>query len=64
MKLQISPQRNPADRNARNSEQLQSANPKDVFMELFELLEEYGPKWYTEEQHNRAMAALRVLQGS
>jgi hypothetical protein len=64
MKLQISPQRNPAERSARDSEELLLANPKDVFIELFELLEDYGPKWYTEEQHNRAVEALRVLQGS
>lgn len=26
--------------------------------ELFELLEEYGPSWYTEEHHKHAVAAL------
>ena len=25
---------------------------------LFELLEEYAPVWYTEEHHNKAVAAL------
>jgi len=33
----------------------------DALMELFELLEEYAPAWYTEEHHNRAVAALRIL---
>jgi hypothetical protein len=42
----------------------QSANPEEVFLELFGLLEEYGPSWYTEEQHNRALAAFRVLYRS
>jgi hypothetical protein len=36
----------------------------EVFLELLKLLEQYAPAWYTEEQHNRAMAALRVLQES
>jgi hypothetical protein len=30
----------------------------EVFRELFSLLEEYAPVWYTEEHHNRAVAAL------
>jgi hypothetical protein len=29
-----------------------------VLEELFSLLEEYGPAWYTEEHHKRAVAAL------
>ena len=29
--------------------------------ELFELLEDYAPTWYTEEHHNRAAAALGEL---
>jgi hypothetical protein len=32
--------------------------PKAVLQELFELLEEYAPMWYTEELHDRAEAAL------
>jgi hypothetical protein len=34
----------------------------DAFMELFELLEEYAPVWYTEKHHLRATAAKLVLQ--
>ena len=34
----------------------------DAFMELFELLEEYTPVWYTEQHHCRAFAATHVLQ--
>lgn len=33
-------------------------NPREVLEELFELLEDYAPTWYTEEHHNRAVAAL------
>ena len=34
----------------------------DTFWELFNVLEQYAPVWYTEEHHNRAVAALRVLE--
>lgn len=33
-------------------------NPEVVLKELFELLEDYAPTWYTEEIHNRAAAVL------
>lgn len=36
----------------------------EALAELYELLEEYGPTWYTEEMHHRAEAALRVLRNS
>jgi hypothetical protein len=36
-----------------------SLNPATVLLELFELLEDYSPVWYTEENHHRAVAALR-----
>ena len=32
---------------------------REVLEELFQLLEDYAPVWYTEEHHNRAVAALR-----
>jgi hypothetical protein len=31
---------------------------REVLEELFQLLEEYAPTWYTEALHNRAVAAL------
>lgn len=34
--------------------------PLTVLKELFQLLEDYAPAWYTEELHNRAVAALRT----
>ena len=35
-------------------------SPVAVLKELFELLEDYGPAWYTEENHDRAVAALML----
>lgn len=31
---------------------------REVLKELFLLLEDYAPTWYTEAHHNRAVAAL------
>lgn len=31
---------------------------RTVLEELFELLEDYAPLWYTEEHHDRILAAL------
>ena len=42
----------------RLSDHRQSPNPKVVLKELLELLEEYGPLWYTEDLHNRINSAL------
>ena len=36
-------------------------NMRLALQELFELLEDYAPSWYTEEHHNRAAAALGQL---
>jgi len=33
---------------------------KEALAELIDLLEAYGPTWYTEEIHNRAVSALRA----
>jgi hypothetical protein len=33
-------------------------NPLVALRELYELLEDYGPMWYTERAHNLARAAL------
>ena len=34
----------------------------EAFLESFELLEEYAPRWYTEDHHQRALTAWRILQ--
>lgn len=38
------------------------AEVAEVYAEMFHLLEEYGPVWYTEELHERAAAGLEILQ--
>jgi hypothetical protein len=37
----------------------EASHTKEVLQEVFELLEEFGPAWYTEELHKRAAAALK-----
>ena len=44
--------------------QAQFASFVEAFQEMFNLLEEYAPTWYTEEHHRRAVAALGALQES
>ncbi len=39
-------------------DEMRPVNPKSVLRDLFELLEEYAPTWYTEELRDRAEAAL------
>jgi len=33
----------------------------EALNELYELLEEYAPSWYSEDQHEKAKAALELL---
>ena len=47
-----------ATNNFANPMQRSRMNPELVLEELFCLLEEYCPTWYTEELHNKAIAAL------
>jgi hypothetical protein len=42
-----------------NHPQPESGNA--VLREVFELLEDYAPTWYTEEHHNRLAAAIGEL---
>jgi hypothetical protein len=42
--------------------QMSKAEATEVFAELFTLLEDYAPTWYSEELHDRAEAALEALQ--
>lgn len=44
--------------------QAQFAFFEEAFREMFNLLEEHAPTWYTEEHHKRAVAALGALQES
>jgi hypothetical protein len=36
----------------------------EAFLESFELLEVCAPVWYTEQHHNRALDAWRILQAN
>ena len=36
------------------------SSTREVLQDVFELLEEFGPQWYTKELHDRAVAALRT----
>jgi len=42
----------------------QCMEPLAVLRELFELLQDYAPIWYTEELHTRAAVALGELEPS
>jgi hypothetical protein len=48
------------DDNSIDSADTELPEPIKVLEELFLLLEEYAPTWYTQRHHNRAMAALRL----
>lgn len=37
-----------------------AASSNELLRELFLLLEEYAPSWYSEELHDRAVAALQA----
>ena len=37
---------------------------REALIELLDLLEEYGPIWYTEAHRDRALAAIRALEKS
>jgi hypothetical protein len=41
-----------------NDNRLKPITPVAVLQELFELLEDYSPIWYTQENHDRAVAVL------
>jgi hypothetical protein len=36
------------------------SSAKEVLEEIYGLLEEFGPMWYTEELHERTLAALKA----
>jgi hypothetical protein len=44
-----------------NALRAQSLFTATVLREFFNLLEEHAPVWYTEEYHDRAVIALRIL---
>jgi hypothetical protein len=40
---------------------VQLARATDALAELYQLLEDYAPAWYSERHHKKAESALRVL---
>jgi hypothetical protein len=67
MRLQCARVRTMAEFDERSGDQREKPDAFQVvgvFREMFNLLEEYAPLWYTAEHHNRAVAALGVLQES
>ena len=55
MRLEVAPDLDVAPNSALINK---ACDAKTVLEELFVLLEDYGPAWYTEEHHNRAVNAL------
>ena len=43
---------------AANARTKTASDARTVLEELFVLLEDYGPVWYTQEHHDRAVCAL------
>ena len=37
-----------------------NSDSRNVLAELFELLEQFSPSWFTEDHYNRVKAALRA----
>ena len=37
---------------------------REALVELFDLLEEYGPRWYSEAHRGKALAAINALEES
>jgi len=42
--------------------QMTKTEATEVFAELFTLLEDFAPTWYSEQLHDRVEAALEALQ--
>ena len=51
----------PEARQANHANQAPTA--RTVLEELFVLLEDYGPAWYTQEHHDRAVSAILDREG-
>ena len=48
------------ERTEHNFEHAGLDKAREALIELFDLLEEYGPIWYTEAHRERALAAIRA----
>jgi hypothetical protein len=62
--LQRIEERNEVADSERDFEQRGVDEARETLVELFDLLEEYAPRWYTESHHARALAAIKALHES
>ena len=62
MKSQRFAERDPLEDEKRERHAPEVESVARAFLELFQLLEEYAPSWYTEEIRNRAESAARILR--
>ena len=49
---------------ARDFERGPAGQAREALVELFDLLEEYGPSWYSEAHRAKALAAINALEES
>ena len=49
---------------ARDFERGPAGQAREALVELFDLLEEYGPSWYSETHRVKALAAISALEES
>ena len=48
----------------RDFERGSAGQAREALVELFDLLEEYGPSWYSEAHRAKALAAINALEES
>jgi hypothetical protein len=58
--VQVNPERwdQTETKNGKPVGAMKAPSTRTVLEEVFELLEDYAPIWYTQEQHDRILAAL------
>jgi hypothetical protein len=62
--MDLEPPRERAVPPSEKQESLDREVVAEAFLELFELLQEYAPAWFTGQHYNRALAARKILQKS
>ena len=62
--LQRVEERNEVQGRERDFERRPVLKAKEALVELFDLLEEYGPSWYSEAHRAKALAAIKALEES
>jgi hypothetical protein len=62
--LQRVAERNDVQGRERDLERGPVGEAREALVELFDLLEEYGPSWYSEAHRAKALAAINALEES